>query len=140
MKYLNDYLKQTQNDIFEKNGVFFAFNNKQFEEGCKKVGATKDNKLRSLNLGINTGGYVLSRNYETFLKEFEKAYDEAIKLDMKENGSKKIIWRELGNYEFQISRDIEPVLDALDLYPISIEEIGKQVKPYITYCNKHDLY
>ena len=140
MKYLNHYLKQTQGNIFEKNGVFFAFNNKQFEEGVKKVGANKNNKVTKVDLGVNTGCYVLSRNYETFLKEFEKSYDEAIRLDMKENGCKKIIWRELENHEFQISNDIEPILNALELYPISIKEIGEQVKPYIKYCNENDLY
>ena len=44
MKYLSDFMEDKQNLLFESEKVFFAFSNKQMEEGKTKI-EIHDNKL-----------------------------------------------------------------------------------------------
>ena len=44
MKYLSDYMEEKQTALFNRTGTFFAFSQKQFEEG------RKDN-VKYVNLG-----------------------------------------------------------------------------------------
>lgn len=113
MKYLSDYTEAAQTKMFKEQGVFFAFSKKQFEEGCKKVNAIKDNKVTSLG----NGTYCLSKNVDVVINEFEKIHKNGIKLDIEENGIEGIIKRELNNHEAYYTGDIESTVEALNDYP-----------------------
>ena len=120
MKFLSDYTQAAQTKMFKEQGVFFAFSKKQFEEGCKEIGATKDNKVTSLDNGI----FCFSKNVDKVISEFERIQKEGINQDIEENGIKGIIERELSNHEAYYTRDIESTVDALEDYPgITAEEI-----------------
>jgi hypothetical protein len=136
MKCLSDYVQKEQDKLFEKCGVFFAFSKDQFKKGCSKVGANQDNKITDLDNGI----YCLSKNVDLFIKEMENIQKKGIEQDIKENGIKKIIWRELGNYETQITEDISDVVSALEDYGISRDDIQKEFKDYFNYCVENDYF
>ena len=53
---------------------------------------------------------------------------------------KDIIWREFGNYECQISGDIEDALSALKDYPITEDIIIQEFQKYMKHCIKNDLF
>ena len=136
MKYLSDYTEQAQNECFEKYGVFFAFSEKQFKEGCEKVGATKENKVAS----FGSGGYVLVKNRDLLIDELNHIHDKAINKDIAENGIVKIIHRELANYETQITGDIQEVTEILKDYKITEEQIKKEYKIFYKKCIKNDWF
>tara|TARA_Y100000593_G_scaffold5367_1_gene10561 strand:- start:155 stop:565 length:411 start_codon:yes stop_codon:yes gene_type:complete len=136
MKYLQNYLEDNQKKTDKKYGVFFAFNNSQFEEGCKKVGVNKNNKVTRLYSGL----YILSKNVNKYLNETEKNTENAIKQDIKENGVKKIVFRELGNHEYQLTQDTENILNVLEGYNFSNEQLTKYINEYMNYCIENNLF
>lgn len=136
MKYLSDYTEDLQSKLFEDTGTFFAFNQEQFEEGCKKVGANKENKVSR----FTNGGYVLSKNLEILITGLNTIHIQGIEADKKDNSIKDIIWRELGNYECQINGDYSRVIEVLEDYGITAEEIRKEYKEYFSYCVENDLF
>lgn len=133
---IREYIEKEHTKLFERLGVFFAFSDEQFKEGCKKVGANKDNKVTS----IGHGGFVLSKNKDIFIVELKSISKKSIEKDIKENGMKNIIWRELSNYEAQISNDIDDTVEALEHYGITREEIEKEYKNYFEHCVENDLF
>lgn len=137
MKYLSDYMDEEQTKLFDEKGVFFAFSKKQFEDGCKKVGATANNKVCELGNGI----YCLSKNADYVTQEVENIYNKAIKQDLDDNGIENIISRELGNYETQLSGDTSRTVEALKDYNISEEQILQHYKEvYFPLCVKNDWF
>ena len=136
MKYLQNYLEENQKKTDKKYGAFFAFNKTQFEEGCKKVGASKNNKVRRLYSGL----YILSKNVNKYLNETEKNTENAIKQDIKENGIKKIVFRELGNHEYQLTQDTENILNVLEGYNINNNDLNKYIKQYMEHCIENNLF
>jgi len=136
MKYLSDYTEELNNELMDKCGAFFAFNREQFEEGCLKVGANKNNKIASLDNGF----YVLSKNVDELIDGLNKINENAIKQDILENGIVNIIHRELANHEAQISNSIESTVDALEDYGISKQQISDEYKIYIQKCIDNDYF
>ena len=136
MKYLNDYLQGKITNIEKKYGAFYAFNKTQFQEGCGKVGASEKNKVTRLKYGL----FVLSKNTDNFLNDFDKAHAQAVQQDINDNGKKAIIWRELANHECQINIDPQPCIDYLEIYPITEQEIRKEFPTYMEYCIENDLF
>lgn len=136
MKYLSDYVEEAQNKLFDECGVFFAFSKDQFEKGCKKVGASADNKITN----IDAGCYCLSKHVDTFIAGMEEIQKRGIEQDIAENGIKNIIWRELGNYETQITCDISQTVATLEDYPIMVEQIQAEYRPYMDECIKNDWF
>jgi len=137
MKYLSDYTEEAQTKAFEEYGVFFAFSKQQFEDGCKKVGADKDNKVCDLGGGC----YCLSKNADKVIKALDNIQKDAITQDIKENGIENIIRRELGNHEAQITCSISDTVDALEGYGISKEAIAKYYKEvYLPLCIENDWF
>ena len=131
MKNLNSYTDKAISKIMADNGAFFAFSNKQFDEK-KKEGV----KYCSLGAGL----VAPKENAKTILNEVEKATDKGIAKDVKENGIKAIIWRELANFESQINMSCEDTINALKYYPITEDEIKAEFKLYMAHCVKHDLF
>jgi|TARA_R100000081_G_C4764287_1_gene141760 hypothetical protein len=131
MKYLSNYTDQAITELFKNNGAFFAFGDKQFNE--KKKEGVKYTALY--------GGLVApSKNVDIILKSLDNIRQEGIKLDIKENGIKNIIWREFSNYECQIVMNYDDVLEPLEGYGISKERLAKEWKAYFKHCIDNDLF
>jgi hypothetical protein len=108
MKYLSDYMEAKQNELFQRTGTFFAFSQKQFEEG------RKDN-VKYVDMGQ---GMITEKPFvEEVINELDKIHKEAMVQDIKENGIQGVIQRELENYETYYTNDLEPAMGALESYP-----------------------
>lgn len=119
MKYLTDYIKDRQTELFNKCGVFFAFSSSQFKENMDKV---KDNhKINGYEPGDKWmdfgGGFVLSKHFDKFCDEHEKIVNDGMAQDIKENTLEGVILRELANHEFCITYDITDTWEAIEHYP-----------------------
>jgi hypothetical protein len=132
MKYLSHYIEEAQTKAFKDNRTFFAFNKEQFEKGAT-IGIKK-----YTNMGL--GMYCPSINAETVNKELKDIVTAGIKADIKDNGIKAIIHRELGNYECQITMDISDAVSALSGYPITQEDIQKEYKEFFQNCIDNDYF
>lgn len=133
---LKKKIQDRYNKFFEENG-FFAFDNKQFEEGKEKI-KTPDN---ADILSIGAGGYIKKSSreeYSNLIKETTK--EESDWLQDHEN-LKQALMYELANHEYHINEDIEDTLDALSLpegywqNPININLLTSVVKEYM---KRHD--
>jgi len=114
MKYLSDYTELAQTELFERLGIFFAFSNKQFDEG-KKEGV----KYCSLGAGtICPAGKV-----KEFLDSIDLIVKAGIQRDLAENGREGVILRELANHECYYTGDISDCVDKLEDYGITADEI-----------------
>lgn len=114
MKYLSDYSEKGQTAIFKKYGVFFAFSNKQFEDGKKE-------DVTYVSCGA---GMIAPKEYASIvMEELDKCYHAAIAQDIAENGKQAIIARELANHECYYTGDISDCIDTLTDYKVTNEEI-----------------
>ena len=120
MKYLQDYMTERQSAAFKKAKAFFAFSDKQLQEGLTE---TNQNKEDVVSMG---NGLIAAKNQaSTLFKELEQIYTESIQQDIEENGLNAIIRRELSNHEAYYTGDIESTVDALEDYPVTAEDIHK---------------
>ena len=127
MKYLSDYMEEKQTALFNRTGTFFAFSQKQFEEGRKE-------DIKYVNLGQGMLSPV--ENYIEVIEALKKIYKDAIKQDLKENGKDKIILRELENHEAFYVGNIEDTIHKLEDYPITKNQIKKiYQKNYAKYSS-----
>lgn len=114
MKYLSDYVEKAQTAAFEKAGAFFAFSNKQLEGKVKKG-------VKYVNMGI---GLICPKDTaDQLFKDLESINKGGIKKDLKENGVKGVIKRELYNHECFYTGSVEDAVDKLESYGISREEV-----------------
>lgn len=119
--YMNTYKTMKEQHQKEVNDfpMFFAFSNKQFEEGMKKLGlnSSETDKIYSLN----GGGYYKKTDAEKLHNMFAR-HDEEMK---KEMSNSEFVYDmfdyELGNHEYTYTYDITQTIDSLGL---SIEEIN----------------
>lgn len=136
MKYLSHYT-ETLSKSMDKHGAFFAFSKKQFEER-KKQGI--EYVLLSNNL------FVPKQNAEKLADEMSLAIEEAVRLDVKENGASNIIRREFFNHETQISMDHSSAIDSLvthrRLFPedFSDEAIASEFQKCWKIAVEQDLF
>ena len=131
MKYLHEYTADAVTNLLNRTGAFFAFSNKQFNEKAQK----------DINYVNMSAGLVCPKDNA---KELDNGLSDlgtlGIELDLAENSKKDIIWRELANYETQISRDPQDAVDVLKKYNISEEEVKKEYSAYMDHCIEHDLF
>ena len=124
MNYLSNYTETKISKALDKAQAFFAFSDKQVEEGKAKQGLTDDIKLVSLGMGMicpqDTG--------KQLLKDIDKAHKDGIAQDIKENGKDGIILRELYNHEAFYTGDSESTTEALSGYGFSIDDIVRVYK------------
>jgi hypothetical protein len=127
MKYLSSYVEAAQTKLFADTGTFFAFSQKQFDEG-KKEG------INYVSLG---GGLICPKENVTELTEgLETIQQAGMAQDLAENGKDAIILRELHNHESFYCGDIEDTVYALEDYGITRTEIiavYDRVAPTIDY-------
>lgn len=112
------------NEEFKKTGVFWAFNNEQFEEN-----KTHKNAPDSEYLSIGAGGYIHKSN-----KEKLENFDNVIAPKLKKEFAKSVeindfIDYELANYESYVDYDYsQTVYLVSDYYNLSIEKALEIVK------------
>ena len=140
MHYLSHYTKQAQDDLYNKCGVFWAFNDAQFKEGVAKIKASTawidGDKLKR----IPHGGFCISRHVDTFIDGLEETGNAGRKADIADNGIDGIIQRELGNYECQITGNITDAVSALAPYGITEEQVSAGYKIFFAECVRLDLF
>jgi hypothetical protein len=135
MKYLHDYLEDAQTKLFEEYGVIFAFSKTQFNES-RQIGVEY--------VLLDSGMLCPKGNEIDFLNQHETVVEQGISADIEENGKRKIIERELGNYECFYSQDLMPAIGALidyaqplgmtkDALKAEIKDIFKEILPTIDY-------
>lgn len=118
MKYLSQYMESKQTEAFRKAGAFFAFSDKQFEEGAK--GRPKTDYTHA-----GAGMICPKDTIETLLTELDTIYKDSIEQDIAENGLEAIIRRELNNHEASYTGSTEDTERALRDYPVTADDIRK---------------
>tara|TARA_B100001059_G_scaffold222859_1_gene247248 strand:+ start:138 stop:524 length:387 start_codon:yes stop_codon:yes gene_type:complete len=114
MKYLSHYIQDKQSQAFYEAGAFFAFSNQQFEDG-KKEGV----KYTSIGMCL----ICPTDSAKQLITRLDSIAQEGIAEDIKENGKKAIIRRELFNHECFYANDICDCVEKLEGYGISYDEI-----------------
>ena len=114
MKYLSHYIQDKQTQAFDDAEAFFAFSNQQFDEE-KKEGE----KYASLGMGL----ICPVDNAKQLMTRLDSIAQEGIAEDIKENGKKAIIRRELFNHECFYTNEICDCVEKLEGYGISYDEI-----------------
>ena len=104
---------------------FFAFNNRQFEEGMASFGLTPNDADKIYKIS-NTGGFYLRTDAERLhemLTRHERELKEAIDADTTGEGFiLEMFDYELADHEYIVSGCVSSTLDALGLEPEDIEK------------------
>ena len=108
-------LKKKQSEEFSKFPMFFAFNDKQFEEGMKKLGLLPTDTDKVYR--ISAGGYYRKTD-STKLKDLFDRFDSEMKSAINdeisgENFCYEMFSSELANHEYGYTDDLEESLDAV---------------------------
>jgi len=131
MKHLSNYVDQKQTELFSKTGTFFAFSNAQYDEKA----------VDGVTYTVLEGGVIVpTDNLDDLVTGLKSIQSDGIALDIAENGTKDIIWRELANHEAQITGSIDDTVGALEEYPITREDVQAQWKGYWKHCIEHDYF
>jgi hypothetical protein len=132
MNYLSHYVESQQSELFKSTGAFFAFSNKQFDE----------HKIEGIKYASMGSGMICPKESVKDLRNgLDSIYKSGIEADIKENGIKAIIHRELANHECQITSDISDAVDNLIDYPgITRETIQAEWPEFIKHCIDNDYF
>ena len=114
MKYLSRYIEDAQTKLFNDTGTFFAFSDKQFNEGIKEG-------VKYTFMGA--GMICPVENVKTLIAGLDAIHEAGIKADIAENGIEAIIARELSNHEAYYTYDISDTVDSLEGYNVTNEQI-----------------
>jgi len=117
-------IKRRQQDEFDLLPIFWAYSNKQLEEGMQSFNLTMDDV--GLINSIGSGGYCLKTDIHLF-HELMARHDKEFKacIDADKTGEGFIFHMfdyELSNHEYCITHDEEPTMDALGL---TLDDIKK---------------
>ena len=114
---MNDYKKMKENHQKEINEfpMFFAFNNKQFDEGMIKLGLDPSEEDKIYKLG-GTGGFYRKTD-ATKLNEMFKRHEEEMRKAMAEDDDfiLEMFNYELSNHEYIYTQDVTDTLNSLGL-------------------------
>lgn len=123
MKHLSDYTEAAQTELYNKTGAFWAFGSEQLAES-KKPGV--------IYKQFNGGLFVPENEAREFVRGYASLIKNGIDADIKENGLRAIIRRELFNYECFLTCDISDCADALADYPgitrARVLEVYREIK------------
>ncbi|MGF1916686.1 hypothetical protein L4D17_24630 [Vibrio splendidus] len=114
MKYLSHFIQDKQTQAFNEAGAFFSFSTQQFNKE-KKEGV----KYASLGMGL----ICPVDNAKQLMTRLDIIVQEGIAEDIKENGKKAIIRRELFNHECFYTNEICDCVEKLEDYGITYDEI-----------------
>lgn len=123
--------QEAQTKAFNLAGAFFAFSKKKYEENY--VAGVEYSSLGSGLICPNI-------NASKLMNDLDAIQAKKIKIDLEENGVKKIIWRELANYECQIINDYSNVVEALEFYGITEKQIALEWQDYFQHCVDNDYF
>lgn len=143
---MNKYreLKNRHQKDIDAFSFFFAFSDKQFNEGMKSLGLQPTDTDKIYKLG-NTGGFYRksdSQLLRDMLARHAKEMDEAISTDKTGYGFIYDMFKyELANHEYCITYDYEATFDACGLTieeinnnPALIAGLKKAEKDYLEEC------
>ena len=131
MKYLSDYTNVKQTKLWNDNGAFFAFGDKQLDE-------KKQEGVAYVSLGM--GLIAPKENASKIIEGLESIYTEGIQQDISDNGITAIIHRELSNHEAQITNDISDTVEALEFYGITRAQVRAEYPSYFEHCVANDYF
>lgn len=120
--------------------VFFAFSDKQFEEGVEKVGAKKNRRGKWMlsRLGMS-GGFILNTHVKEYLEFWERWDKYEQKFRDAEDYIVNGLVEEYSNHEAQFGmggRD-----SAEEIFPQATEEQKKKAwKKFMALCRKNDWF
>lgn len=116
---MNTYkiLKEKHEKEFSEFPKFFAYSDKQFEEGMQKLGLTPEDTDKILSIG--GGGFIRKTDSDALSELFDRhetEMKEAIEADQTGDGFVYDMFNyELRNHEYGYTFDIGPTLEALGL-------------------------
>ena len=117
---------------------FFAFNDKQFEEGMKKIGLKPTDTDKIYKFG-NTGGFYAKTDAPK-LREMFNRHDKEMNEAMKDDEFVYQMFRyELMNHEYFITYNYDDTLNACGLSEDDLDErlvnlLNKAKKDYLADC------
>lgn len=114
--------RKHQQSLEHFEGIFYAFSEKQFKEGLKKLNLSEGEKNKVLKLGA--GSFILkdrASDFEKLILSNERELKESLK---DEKFLLDALRYELCNHEYSYTGDIYPALDALSL---RLEDIPQNV-------------
>jgi predicted DNA-binding antitoxin AbrB/MazE fold protein len=114
--------RRHQQAIENFEGIFYAFSDKQFKEGLKKLNLSEGEENKLFKLG--SGSFILKdriKDLEDLLLSNKKELRENLK---DEKFLLDALRYELSNHEYSYSGDIYPALDALFL---KLEDIPSEI-------------
>ena len=107
------------NDISEFDGLFWAFSNKQLEEGLVKIGLTVNDTSKICSIGM--GGYVKKDKLLDLINMFKRHETERKEFRKNEKLLIQAICYELFNHEYSYTGDPTEALESLGIDPKEIE-------------------
>ena len=120
-------LKHRQQREVDTFPIGFAFNDKQFEEQMIKLGLKPTDTDKIYSIGY--GGFIRKTDSNAFgemMRRHRNQMQKAIDEDIDGSGFIKDMFDyELGNHEYDYTRDLTDTLDALDL---TLDKINKNPK------------
>lgn len=110
--------QQREYSEFTKGKVLYAFSEKQFAEGCAKLGIAREDAGQRL-VAIAPGGAILKEHAQALhdmFERFQEEQDAAIAADPDGNGFIYGMFNyELANHEYSYTGEIDETLDACGL-------------------------
>jgi len=113
MKTYYELKEQQSKELNDFEGIFFAFNNAQFEKGMVKIGLRKEDTKQIYSIGA--GGYILKTRMQAFKNMFDRHSAEKAELKKDRKLLLDALIFELNNHEYCITWDISDALEALEL-------------------------
>jgi hypothetical protein len=107
----NEMKSRQEAEMNAFDGIFFAFNKKQFEKGIKKVGASPTNKV----VKIEAGGFILKKRITAFKALLQRHKEERKKHRANKKNLLDALIYELNNHEYVITGNPQDALNALGL-------------------------
>lgn len=120
MKTYQEILRDHRTESEGFKGIFFAFSQKQLNEGISKVGAKDTSEIYSLG----SGGFILKARSDDFHAMVDRHGKELAETLADKKELIEALVYELRNHEYCITHDTGPALDVLGL---DENEIDKDV-------------
>ena len=98
-------------ELNDFEGIFFAFNDKQFTEGMEKIGLTIADKKQIYSLGA--GGYIRKDRSPAFSAMFKRHAEEKKIRKQEDKFLYDSLVYELRNHEYCITGEVNDALNAL---------------------------
>jgi len=112
-------MEDAQTKLFQDTGTFFAFSHQQF-----KSKAVEGVSYCSLDGGM----FCPNDKAQELIEGLESIYKAGIKQDIEENGIDAIIERELYNHECFYTWETDDVIEKLEDYGITTEQINAKFR------------